>query len=141
MPLPSPRGAPGEAPPCNLHFPFGMAGDRQEFPARFRAPQRGAACAMQQVDLPNRHWVHGVAAHFSVSPATFAGSLRPSFSAQLHLASDHRPTSIADVDVLYHNGLLSAAADFRERQHAVLVALHHSRRCVQQPPSLDAERW
>jgi hypothetical protein len=35
MPLPSPRGAPGEAPPCNLHFPFGIAGDRQGFPLGF----------------------------------------------------------------------------------------------------------
>ena len=36
-----PFGAPGLAPPCMRHLPFGMAGDWQDIPERVRAQQRG----------------------------------------------------------------------------------------------------
>jgi hypothetical protein len=49
MPWPSPRGAPGEAPPWMRHRPLSIAGDRQDWPARFRAPQRGTAWAIGSV--------------------------------------------------------------------------------------------
>ena len=43
MPLPSPLGAPGEAPPCILHFPERIAGPWHGMPALVRAPHRGEA--------------------------------------------------------------------------------------------------
>ena len=53
MPCPSPRGTPGDAPPCRRQRPFAIAGERQEFPALFRAPQRAAACACSRLMSQN----------------------------------------------------------------------------------------
>jgi hypothetical protein len=43
MPLPSPRGAPGEAPPCIRHLPLAIAGPLHVLPALVCAPHRGEA--------------------------------------------------------------------------------------------------
>jgi len=67
MPLRWPFGAPGEAPPCNLHRPFGMAADRQERPLRVRAPQRGRDRARARVALQDAGPI-GLLLDFKLSP-------------------------------------------------------------------------
>jgi hypothetical protein len=80
MPLPLPRGAPGEAPPCRRHRRrFFIAGDRQGVPARVRASQRGQDCANGSVVRQSGRRSTGLPLTYSVSPSPFAGSLRSSF--------------------------------------------------------------
>src|SRR5215212_11116882 len=44
MPFALPLGAPGDAPPCMRHLPFGIAGARHGLRLRVLAPQRGLRC-------------------------------------------------------------------------------------------------
>ena len=69
MALPSPRGAPGEAPPCIQHLPFGICAEAPTAaPGACGTPRTGRR--QGQVLHPGRRaWV---AAQFSACPSTFA---------------------------------------------------------------------
>ena len=114
MPWRSPRGAPGDAPPCRRHRPLGIAGHRHDPPPRVRAPQRGAACAICS-------WMRQFGLGFTGLSLIFQSAPLPPpappvlFRPHLHLPSNHRLTSVADIHVLHNNRLPPAAADLPSR--------------------------
>lgn len=59
MPFAGPGGAPGEAPPCIRHRPFGIAADRHGVALRVRAPRRRTRLCEP---------MHGLVAVFCITP-------------------------------------------------------------------------
>ena len=84
IPLPSPRGAPGEAPPCILHFPFAIRIPRHRPPLRVRAPHRGQACAKSRPTAGRRR--PHQAAPIRCRPRRIGRIMRPD-----HRGSDDTP--------------------------------------------------
>lgn len=99
MPLRSPFGAPGDAPPCMRQRPFGIAGARHGVALRVFAPQRGERCIAQCMGLP-----------------LASQTCSPPSCGKANSAHDRLPTSF-NGDPLNADGLAAIAAVPLQRVH------------------------